>query len=180
MLKLAFRSVLAWRRSISASVAAIALACALITLAGSVCEPLLVAAREHYRIATGEYAGTLDADSAGRLRDAAAGEGALVSVGRAEPGVLGSGAGLLLVRVFRTDIDAELEYRGETVRQAVDRESLLTTRESRAVTRVVAVGPGAETGPELLVEGSPDDSVVRVRGARGAMRRVAWVESSGS
>ncbi len=188
LIKLAIRSVLEWRRSVSPSVATVAIVSALVTVAGSVYEPITQAVHQTYRIHLGEYAGEMPADSADRLTRRAASAGALVSItSPPTAGTLDSIADLLLVRASFADLADELAFRemsasltgaardglsagdavllagGPEAEALVGRVARLSTAGEPALTQILAIGSTPESGPELLVHAPERGGRVRVR-----------------
>lgn len=129
--KLAVRTVLSMRASVTASVAVVALVAGVVTIAGSVIVPLRAMIEETVRVRvlgettlTGEVAGPGqealagdDVDSGeviGAGRTVGAGPPStdwIASARRVEPGVLDANGELLLVRVSRVDLAREIEFR---------------------------------------------------------------------
>jgi len=188
LIKLAVRSVIEWRRLVVPSVATVLVVSALITVVGSVREPIELEARRASRLHLGEYASEMTGEDAARLIRAAEPLDALVSVvSPPTAGVLDSTADLLLVRVSSTNLDSELAFRGLSdslsagAGQALSagdavllaggseaeglkgRVARLSTDARAVLTRILATGPMPEGGPELLIHAPETGDAARVR-----------------
>ena len=177
LLKLAIRAAVSWRRSISASVAAVTLVGALLVVAGSVYEPIRDGVHDAQRSIRGELAGVVDGDVARRLVERF-GPSTLVSVTRHEPAAIEVGSDFLMVRAVRGDVLAELSFRGlhlasngadprlaerltpgdgvllatnDDGTEPFGRIGRLATATGERLIRVLATAPVAGDGPELLV-----------------------------
>jgi hypothetical protein len=191
--KLALRMVLAWRGSVYAAVAAVALVAGIVTLAGAVWVPVRAGTERSFRReVAGELEASIDPGRAGAVVEAIEQTGGLASIVAREAGALDGTGTLLLVRVERGDLRRELAFRGRLGEvQANDgggfaaNDAVLLTDgerpsgrvlrlwsggESRLI-RVVALLPQGASGPALLlhepgVVAAPhsDTLIVRARG----------------
>ena len=202
-LKLAWRATLAWRTAIRGPVAAVAIAGAIVTIAGSVVEPVGEAAERSYRVVMGDLTGELQADEAAAVT-ASLPAGAPVSITRDVPGVLDLHGELLLVRVVMTDLARELAFRRLEPAQGASGWGELTPGDavlfsaaaadaprgtavrldveagSRSV-QLIMILPAGSWEPQLLVHetaAAPGDARVRVR-ARGQGLAGSGLQPSG-
>jgi len=185
--------VLAWRGSVYAAVAAVALVAGIVTLAGAVWVPVRAGTERSFRReVAGELEASIDPGRAGAVVEAIEQTGGLASIVAREAGALDGTGTLLLVRVERGDLRRELAFRGRLGEvQANDgggfaaNDAVLLTDgerpsgrvlrlwsggESRLI-RVVALLPQGASGPALLlhepgVVAAPhsDTLIVRARG----------------
>ncbi len=174
LFKLAWRAVFAWRKSIRAAYASIAIAGVVVVLAGSVIDPIRHAVREIQRSSLGEYAGLVDAAVAANLREqlplspqtsaSAAPPALLASISRRVGVAIGLDGDLMLAEATHTDLHRELVYR-----RLYDFASDLPEEFAAGEAIVIAADvSAADFRSRVLRIGSGDDAtIVRVVGTVG-------------
>ncbi len=121
IVKLAWRTVFSWRRSIRGTYASVVIATAIVVLTGSAIEPLRHAVYEIQRRSMGELLGVLDGSAAVSLAERispvtavpAAHTGAvLASISRTSAAAIDLDDELILTTAVRADLYRELRFRG--------------------------------------------------------------------
>lgn len=112
-IKLAWRAVFAWRKSIRGSYTSVVIATAILVLAGSAIEPIRLAVHEIHRRSLGEFAGFVDGATAVRLAErTSAVDAILASISREFPAAIDLDGDLILTTAVRADLHSELRFRG--------------------------------------------------------------------